>query len=137
MFKWLKRLFCRPRLIERYEDLDAIIEAHNKLILKTNDIRDTLPPKYLLSRYNAIQEAEEKAIAAYWRNKNRKQDKWYRRTTGPGNNTMTGIPLEMSKTVAEKLAPTPPVDVLPLATSSDTQALEDSKENVIEIHINK
>ena len=58
MFNWLKRLFRRPRLIERYEDLDAIIEAHNALIRKSLDImRDkSVPPKYVLSRFNAIQE---------------------------------------------------------------------------------
>lgn len=137
MFQWLKRLFHRPRLIERYEDLDAIIEAHNRLIQKTDAVRDNMPPKYLLSRYNAIQDAEEKAIAAYWRNKNRKQDKWYRRDSAPNSNTMTDIVQEKAEEPPEELAATPPVEVLPPQTPSDTQALEEPKENVIEIHINK
>lgn len=152
MFKWLKRLFHPTRLIERYEDLDAIIEAHNKLILRTNEVRDNMPPKYLLSRYNAIQSAEEKAIAAYWRNKDKKHDKWYRRSITPENNTMTDIvqekptipPGDLAATQPEpptappaELAATPTVEALPV-TASDTQSLEEKpKENVIEIHINQ
>ena len=140
MFKWLKRLFCRPRLIERYEDLDSIIEAHNALIQKTLTVmRDqSVPPKYVLSRFNTIQDAEEKAIAAYWRNKDRKCDKWYRRPKAPESNTMTDIVYKKPKEKPpEEFAATPTIEALPPQTPSDTQALEQPKENVIEIHINK
>lgn len=140
MFKWLKRLLHRPRLIERYEDLEAIIDAYNALIQKTNAVRDYLPPKYLLSRYNAIQDAEERAIAAYWRNKNRKQDKWYKRPTAEENSAMSDIVREKSEEQPpEELAATPPVEALPTTETppTGTQALEQApKDNVIEIHIN-
>lgn len=150
MFKWLKRLFHRPRLIERYEDLDAIIEAHNALIRKSLEIMSntSVPPKYVLSRFNAIQDAEEKAIAAYWHNKNRKQDKWYKNKIAIKSSTTTDIahenqskeltptqPIEAQPT--EEVTAVPAVEALPPDNSSNTQPLEASKENVIEIHINK
>ncbi len=141
MFKWLKRLFHRPRLIERYEDLEAIIDAYNTLIQKTNAVHDYLPPKYLLSRYNAIQDAEERAIAAYWRNKSRKHDKWYKRPLTPENNTMSDTPQEKAEEKSpEQLAAQEPVEALPTVETppTSTQALEQPpKDNVIEIHINK
>ncbi len=140
MFKWLKRLFHRPRLIERYEDLESIIDAHNTLIQKTNAVRDYLPPKYLLSRYNAIQDAEEKAIAAYWRNKDRKQDKWYRRPITSKNSTMSDIvPIKEAEKPLESAAVVTPVEALPVTETppTSTQPLAPPKDNVIEIHINK
>ncbi|MDE7372711.1 MAG: hypothetical protein K2N18_01470 [Clostridia bacterium] len=147
MFNWLKRLFCRPRLIARYEDLEAIIDAHNALIKKTLEImssNSSVPPKYVLSRFKAIQDAEEKAIAAYWRNKDRKQDKWYRRLKATDSNTMTDI---VQDTVQEKEPQRPPEELAATqsieaealeAAQQDTQSLEalPSKDNVIEIHIN-
>lgn len=149
MFHWLKRLFCRPRLIERYEDLDAIIEAHNALIKKTLDImRDpSVPAKYALSRFKAIQDAEEKAIAAYWRNKDRKADKWCRRpaqsVTPPENDvksdTMTGITQEKAAEIQpDAIAAPPTVEAVPLEQPTSAQALEQPKDTVqLEITINK
>ena len=155
MFNWLKRLFRRPRLIERYEDLDAIIEAHNALIRKSLDImRDkSVPPKYVLSRFNAIQDAEEKAIAAYWLNKDKKQDTWYKRPAMQENNSTTNSMIDIAQdnqsrevTITtptiedqptEELAVTPTVETVSPDNSSNTQPLDTPKENVIEIHINK
>ena len=121
MFNLFKRLFSRPRLIERYEDLDAIIEAHNALIKKTLDImRDPcVPAKYVLSRFKAIQDAEEKAIAAYWRNKNKKQDKWYRREKPCESSDMSDIVQEKAaeQPSNELLEPPPIVEALPSETT--------------------
>ena len=145
MFQWLKRLFHRPRLIERYEDLDAIIDAHNVLIKKTLEImRDaSVPPKYVLSRFNAIQDAEEKAIAAYWHNKANKADKWYKRPKAAENddksNTMTDIVQEKPVEAQPEVIAAPLiVEALPLEEPTSSQALEQSKDTVqLEIIINK
>ena len=151
MFKFLKRIFCRPRLIERYEDLDAIIEAHNALIKKTLEImRDSsVPPRYVLSRFNAIQDSEEKAVAAYWRNKKNKADVWKK---VPKNSTVSDILQEkVENKPPEELTAQPPIPIVEAEVLPNTQKLEASEQeartegvpqeesgkSVIEIHINK
>ena len=123
MFKWLIRIFFPYRLVERYEDMGAILDAHNALIEKTNTVRDYLPPKYLLARYNAIQESEERAIAAYWRNKAGKYDKWCKRPTTSEINTMCDLVEDKTQEEPpEELAATQPAEAVPVIETPPTDA---------------
>lgn len=144
MFKWLIRIFKRPRLIERYESLADILDAHNALISKTLDVSQDMPPKYLCARYHAIQDAEERAIKAYWKNKANKYDVWRK----GGKKTAQGVPTAAGNTppskepTAPQIAATPPPKALNGAQETkprEAVALEQpqTEKTVVEIHIDK
>lgn len=152
MFKWLKNLLRRPRLIERYSTLSDIIDAHNKLVAKTADVTNDMSPAYLCSRINMIQDAEERAVKAFWRNKKNKYDLW----RGTAEQTAPVIPTADAKAPMTneqqpiQLSATPPLTALngemhePQAVIGATEPLqtlelpqEPERNNVIEIHINK
>lgn len=148
MIKWLIRLFKRTRLIERYESLADILDAHNALITKTIDVAQDMPPKYLCARYSAIQDAEERAVKAYWKNKANKYDVWRKggKRTAQSAPVAAGNAQPSKESTAPQIAATPPPKALNEGTQvtgrqavalEQPQKARQTEKTVVEIHIDK
>lgn len=142
MFKFLKKLFAKTRLIERYNSLGEIIDAHNDLIRKTAEVFNDMSPAHLASRLKAIQDSEEKAVGAYWRNKDSKADRWVKRPEKEMQEA-TEVSVANTEQTAQQIAVEPPPEALNAAPVGESAApvpaesVQLPADNVIEIHINK